>query len=333
MNGHTPARTSWQTTVVGAQAEGLRLDVFLARRLGRSRTQVRNRLQGPICDQAGRVLKWSRRLRAGQVLWFPRREYPEPEVEVAAPVLHEDRWLVVVDKGAGAPVHPTRSWRTRTVLNLLRARPGGAQLRPVHRLDRETSGVLLFAHTAEVATALMKQFAQRQVRKRYLAIVRGRPAFARQVLSWPLARDGRFPVRCRMRVDPAGAQPAVTEVEVLRRGARGSLVAATPRTGRQHQIRVHLAHLGHPVLGDKLYQQDGQPYLAMIRDQLDSSALQRLGHRRQALHAACLTFRHPVTGGTLHIEAPLPRDLQDLLGCVLGSDCATKGAVLHSAGS
>jgi 23S rRNA pseudouridine1911/1915/1917 synthase len=117
-----------------------------------------------------------------------------------------------------------------------------------------------------------------------------------------------------MRVDNIQGQKATTEIVVLRRGEKASLVSAIPRTGRQHQIRVHLAHLGHPLLGDKLYQDAGRPYLAMIRDALDSRVLEKLGHHRQALHAEQLGFEHPVSGDRLNITAELPSDLEALLG-------------------
>lgn len=299
--------------VVSPDHDGQRLDVFLAARFGRSRSQIRSRMQGQVCDSRGQAMKWSQRLHGGQVLQVRKRLRPEPEVEVAAEVIWQDPFLVAVDKGPGAPVHPTRSWRTRTVLSLLRKRLGDAGLHPAHRLDRETSGVLVFARTAPALRGLMEHFRLGRVSKRYLAVVRGRPGFERRTLAWPLARDFQFPVRSRMRVDPAAGREAVTEVEVLRRGADRALVAATPRTGRQHQIRVHLARLGHPVLGDKLYQQDGWPYLAMIRGEIDRATLQRLGHTRHALHAESLNVHHPVTGEPLHFRAPLPPDLQELV--------------------
>jgi 23S rRNA pseudouridine1911/1915/1917 synthase len=129
----------------------------------------------------------------------------------------------------------------------------------------------------------------------------------------PLALDPGFPLRVRMRVDPDAGQPSATTFEVLQRADDRALLSATPHSGRQHQIRIHLAALGHPVLGDKLYQEDGRPYLAMIRDRLDQETLARLGHRRHALHAESLEFTHPRSGERMRIRAPLPLDLQELL--------------------
>jgi 23S rRNA pseudouridine1911/1915/1917 synthase len=159
---------------------------------------------------------------------------------------------------------------------------------------------------------LASQFASGNTAKQYLAVVRGRPAFERESIDAPIAADLDFPIQCRMRVHECG-QPARTELEVLWRGADRSLVRARPQSGRQHQIRVHLAHLGHPLLGDKLYQNQGQAYLDLIADGLGEEQLRQLGHVRCALHAESLKIRHPVSGEMLLLSAPLPQDLEQLL--------------------
>jgi 23S rRNA pseudouridine1911/1915/1917 synthase len=260
----------------------------------------------------GRKLKWSHRLKEGEVIRVPSREHPEPRVEVTYRILHEDEWILAVDKGPGAPVHPVRSFRTRTVLTRLREDLKEPGLKPAHRLDRETSGVLLFARRKRALTRLMNQFKNGRVSKKYLAIVRGNPDFDRKMVELPLGRDPEFPIRCRMR--PGSGRPAQTGFTVLERQKDRALISAVPRTGRQHQIRVHLAALGHPVLGDKLYQEGGKPYLAMIGDRLDDEAIKRLGHHRHALHAESLEIEHPRTGERLRIHAELPEDLKGLLG-------------------
>jgi 23S rRNA pseudouridine1911/1915/1917 synthase len=233
-------------------------------------------------------------------------------VEVTYRILRQDDWILVVDKGPGAPVHPVRTFRTRTLLTRLRTDLSEPGLKPAHRLDRETSGVLVFARKKRALTAIMNQFKDGRVSKQYLAIVRGNPDFDQKIVDLPLGRDPDFPIRCRMR--PGSGRPAQTEFTVLQRHKDRALVSAVPRTGRQHQIRVHLAALGHPVLGDKLYQEDGRPYLAMIGDRLDDEIIERLGHHRHALHAESLEIRHPQTGSRLCIRAELPKDLEGLLG-------------------
>ena len=297
---------------VGKQDAGERLDVFLARKFSRSRSAVRSKLDGDVLSKDGRKLKWSHRLRAGEVIQVATRVHPEPQVEVAYRILHQDDWILAVDKGPGAPVHPVRTFRTRTVLTRLREDLQEPGLKPAHRIDRETSGVLVFARTPRALTALMERFKSGRVSKRYLAVVRGNPEFDSKTLELPLGRDPDFPIRCRMR--PGSGRPALTEFAVARRLKDRALVSAVPRTGRQHQIRVHLAALGHPVLGDKLYQEEGKPYLAMIQDRLDDETIDRLGHHRHALHAEHLEFEHPETGKKLCIRAELPEDLKGLLG-------------------
>jgi len=249
---------------------------------------------------------------------------PEPDIEVKYQILYSDDWLVVVDKGAGAPVHPSRSYRTRTVLTRLRHQLGQNDINPAHRLDRETSGVLVFGRHAGAVRELMKSFAAGLVRKEYLAVVRGKPEFSQKRVEEPLGRDPGFPISCRMKVDRESGRHSQTDLNVIRRCGGSALVAATPLTGRQHQIRVHLAHIGHPVLGDKLYQEEGRPYLAMMRDELDAETIDRIGHFRQALHAGSIELPHPATGKRLRIEAELPRDMLLLVGDPV--DCRTSGA-------
>jgi 23S rRNA pseudouridine1911/1915/1917 synthase len=297
---------------VGKQDAGKRLDVFLAGKFSRTRSAVRAKLEGDVLTEDGRKLKWSHRLRAGEVIRVATQVHPEPQVQVTYRQLHQDEWILAVDKGPGAPVHPVRTFRTRTLLTRLRADLNEPGLKPAHRLDRETSGVLVFARTPRALTALMNQFKDGRVSKKYLAIVRGAPDFDQKIVDLPLGRDPDFPVRCRMR--PGSGRPAQTEFTVLQRHKDRALVSAVPRTGRQHQIRVHLAALGHPVLGDKLYQEDGRPYLAMIKDRLDDETIERLGHHRHALHAESLQIQHPQTGKQLRIRAELPDDLEGLLG-------------------
>ncbi|MBN2495088.1 MAG: RluA family pseudouridine synthase [Deltaproteobacteria bacterium] len=308
--------------VVGRAEVGLRLDAFLARRFGRGRGLIRGRVRAEVQDASGHRLKWSHRLRAGEELWVPGVARPEPDVEVRFAVLHADDFVVAVDKGPGAPVHPVRSFRKRTVLTGLREALGDPTLKPAHRLDRETSGVLVFGRGRENTARLMAMFRARAVRKRYLAVVCGEPGFDEREIDLCLGRDPLFAYRVRMRPDPLG-QPARTRLRVLRRLAGRALVAAEPQTGRQHQIRVHLAAIGHPVLGDPLYQLGGQPYIDRIRDALDEDRAALLGHSRLALHAERLELTHPQTGAPMALHAPLPEDLTGLLADVLDEGYGT----------
>jgi 23S rRNA pseudouridine1911/1915/1917 synthase len=222
-------------------------------------------------------------------------------VEAPVEVLYEDEALVVVNKEPGLVTHPGPGTRMTTLAHVLLAHTGGhlaeagGALRPgvVHRLDKETSGAIVFARTNQAYHAMVKAFAAREVKKEYLALVCRPPELDSGVILEPI---GRHPVkRERMVVDPAG-KPAHTEWQVCERfGARGARLRCWIMTGRTHQIRVHLNHLGCPILGDRLY---GYRH--------DFAYGER--SPRVQLHAQKLAFAHPVTGAWLDLEAPLPED-------------------------
>jgi 23S rRNA pseudouridine1911/1915/1917 synthase len=234
---------------------------------------------------------------------------PEP-MELA--VLYEDAHLLALDKPAGLVVHPTWGHRQGTLLNglLWRAREwteSGHRPRLLHRLDRGTSGVLLVAKTAVAQNGLARAWQRREVRKEYLAVVAGRPPLARGRVDLPLARDASDPKRrC---VDAAAGRPSVTTWEVVaetgeRAATPVALLRCRPLTGRTHQIRVHLAAAGLPILGDPLY---GSAVVGLAGEHGPPTPA------RQALHAAALGFDHPVGGGEIRVESPLPQDLRALL--------------------
>jgi 23S rRNA pseudouridine1911/1915/1917 synthase len=293
-----------------ADREGERLDQFVARALPElSRARVQRLIDEGLVTVEGRAPKASRRLSAGErvVVTIPPPEplILEPEA-LPLRILYEDADLLVVDKPAGMPVHPGPGHLKGTLVNAVLAHCpdlsgiGGA-LRPgiVHRLDRDTSGLIIVAKNDRAHQALQRQLKERAVEKRYLALVRGDLRPDEGVIDAPIARDPRF--RKRMAVVPGG-RDAVTRWRVLGRFAgpgsgepRYTLVEAKPVTGRTHQIRVHFASLGHPLVGDALYGR--------------RSALVA----RQFLHAAGLSFTHPSTGERLTFESPLPDDLREAL--------------------
>jgi len=237
-------------------------------------------------------------VRAGQRL-FARRPVPDAGVAVAAPtVLFEDPDLLVLDKPPGLAVHPTATRYLTTVTHWLAGRA-----HPVHRLDVETSGVLVCAKTRETERALIDAFFTRDVRKTYLAVVRGVPS-ERWTDDTALGFDPDAEIHFRM---GRGDLPAKTHFERVRVHGERALVRATPLTGRQHQIRVHLAMAGHPLVGDKLYI-DEAFFLAHTGEGLTDAQWARLEHPRHALHAARIEI------GDRAFEAPLPRDLEALLG-------------------
>jgi 23S rRNA pseudouridine1911/1915/1917 synthase len=231
-------------------------------------------------------------------------------------VLHEDDELIVIDKPAGLVVHPAPGNQEGTLVNALIAHCGdslkgiGGEARPgiVHRLDKDTSGVMVAAKTERAHHALSAAFARRDLERSYLALVWGVPAPAAGRIEAPI---GRHPVdRKRMAVVPRG-KPAATRYRVLRAfGTAAALLECRLETGRTHQIRVHLAHLGHPLVGDPAYLRR----LPAAARGLDPALRALLtGFPRQALHAASLGFTHPVTGAALRFDSPLPADIAALL--------------------
>ena len=212
-------------------------------------------------------------------------------------ICYEDEHLLVVDKAAGVVVHPGRGHAHDTLSQLLAGTAAGgdpARAGIVHRLDRDTSGLLVVARTEESHRRLQAAVARRLVEREYLALVNGVPPARSGTIDAPVGRDAR--VRTRMSVGGAHAREARTHFTLERALGGVSLLRVRLETGRTHQIRVHLRAIGHPVCGDPEYGTAGQ-----------------LGLQRQFLHAARIAFEHPVTGARVDVSSPLPKDLKDAL--------------------
>jgi 23S rRNA pseudouridine1911/1915/1917 synthase len=301
----------------GPEHERKRLDQFVAANLAPeySRSQVARMIKAGLVTLNGGVARASTALHRGDRVEI--KPPPTPALESApasAPeieVLFADSELIVVNKPAGMTVHPAPGHPHSTLVDALMARfpdlatmvePDGV-IRPgiVHRLDKDTSGVMVVARTPFARTVLSRQFKERTVRKVYVALVRGRVARDRQEIARPL---GRHPTeRKRMSVRSRNPREAISHVMVLHRlddpAATATLVRVRPETGRTHQIRVHLASIGHPCLGDPVYG--------------GSKGNDELGFARQALHAVALAIDHPRTGERLEFVAPLPGDMRQFL--------------------
>jgi RluA family pseudouridine synthase len=290
---------------------GQRLDSFLARTF-----PYRSRTGWTRLIRCGRVRlndsdsRPGRILRGGDRIDYVPDPRPEPRVSRAIRILHEDDAILAVRKPANLPVHPSGRYFEHTLLlMLLRERGqtlGDTDLRIIHRLDRETSGLILFGKGKKNAAALSVQFENRLVRKQYVAIVHGLPATDRWRIDAPIGRDLASPIRKAMSVVPGGRR-ASTTVRVLRRGPDHALVHARPHTGRLHQIRVHLRHAGHPIVGDKVYGLDPHLFLRFVEGRLSARDQERLVWDRQALHAWRLSFDHPATGRRMSLRAPVGR--------------------------
>jgi len=318
------------TFAVEVKEEGTRIDALLrAHYPWHSRTTYRRKVEQGAVLVNGATVKPSVRLKAGDVVVIKVPEDPTaPERECAEDlvILYEDEHLLAVDKPSGMAVHPAGRTRHGTLINKLHARyrsddpTKDVVPRLAHRLDRDTSGVVLAVKNREVDARVMDIFMARDVQKTYFALVQGVPAARTGWIEAPLGPDPDAETALHQRVRDDGL-PARTRWEVARAFARHALLRLQLLTGRTHQLRVHLAHIGHPIVCDHLYG-DVRPLLRSGADprlppEDDGVVLARL-----ALHAWRLELAHPVTGQTLVVESPLPADLLHALDelAVLGGD-------------
>jgi 23S rRNA pseudouridine1911/1915/1917 synthase len=280
------------------EAAGERLDRFLASlpEIGSRGIAERVLATGVLVD--GKPQAKSHRLGGGEEVEFELPERTSPQLaaeEMELRIAHEDEHLVVVDKPAGLVVHPAPGHATGTLVHGLLAHDvaGGAAERPgiVHRLDRDTSGLMVVARSEEAHHRLQELVRRRALERHYLALVVGRPRSRSGRIEAPIGRDRRDPMRRSLDTDTP--RDAVTHFELVELFPRHALLDVKLETGRTHQIRVHLAAIDLPVAGDPVY---GRPH--------------ELGLDRQFLHAARLAFTHPFTGERIEVESPLPEDLQ-----------------------
>jgi 23S rRNA pseudouridine1911/1915/1917 synthase len=251
------------------------------------------------------------------VMWRP--PWDEVELPIEIPILREDEHILIIDKPAGLPVHPSARYYRNTVIKLLARRYPSDHLVLAHRLDRETSGVLVLARTMVADRKIKKQFEARTgVEKAYLAITSGWPERDEFRVDLPLERDPKARMRVAMRVaEPGEGLTAATRVTVLEKRRRDdrkyALVRCDLETGRQHQIRVHLMSAGCPVLGDKLYGPSWQLHARFSDGTLTDEDLALLEMPRHALHAWRMVLRHPIDDTRIEVHAPLPEDMRAFL--------------------
>jgi 23S rRNA pseudouridine1911/1915/1917 synthase len=315
-----------RTFTVEREAEGERLDRFLQGKIPRlSRQRIQRliipqlRLAGPARRSVATALKPALRVAAGETYWLWRPNSVEPDAPRNIRFLYDDGRVAAVDKPAGLPMHPSARYRRNTLTSILAEGFSQQRYFTVHRLDRETSGLVLLARDRAASAHLYRAFAGRRVAKTYLAVVHGR------LEEGPLVREGRFEValplaleggrlavKMAVRSETDGGLAAHTRFIVLRRFAAHALVQCEPTTGRQHQIRAHLAAVGAPILGDKLYPDESR-FLRFADHGMSPALLAELGFARQALHAWRIQFPSVDAGSPVSLEAPLPQDLEDLV--------------------
>jgi 23S rRNA pseudouridine1911/1915/1917 synthase len=313
---------------VGVPSEGTRLDLFVASACSDlSRSRIQKLIAEGAVRLAGSPAKRAHIVRAGEEV-----EVEVPELRAAAiepqdiplSILYEDQYLLAIDKPPGIVVHPSPGHDSGTIVNALlhhvRDLSGiGGERRPgiVHRLDRDTSGVLLVAKTDRAHASLSRQMKKRSLRKEYLALAAGLPRVRKGEVALPIGRDPRDRKKMRafknVETAPTGAREASTLYEIEREWPALGLTLLRCRlvTGRTHQIRVHLAAAGMPVVGDPVY---GRPRYDRVRDPELSRRLTEFP--RQALHAERIGLRHPETNEDLEIVAPVPADLSALIAAI-----------------
>jgi 23S rRNA pseudouridine1911/1915/1917 synthase len=302
---------------VPAEAAGQRLDVFVHRELKRtSRTRVQRIVEKSAFDAKGRRLRSNDRVREGDRVLLWREPFEGDEEQPALPVLYEDEHLLVIDKPALVAVHPTARYHKHTVIERLRADHPREFFALIHRIDRETSGILLVARNAAAERAFKRVLEDRTlgrgkqgVEKSYLALTRGTPANGD--IELPLELDVDSSLRVKMRVAaPGTGLESKTSVTVLDAGGGYALVQCELHTGRQHQIRVHLSAAGCPIVGDKLYGPDDRLLARAADGELTAADHTLLELPRHALHAHRYSLEHAVTRQPLELVAPLPADLR-----------------------
>ncbi|MEZ4400332.1 MAG: RluA family pseudouridine synthase [Kofleriaceae bacterium] len=311
-------RTIVRELVVAEDHAGTRLDHYLKRIIPRlSRTRIQEVIATQLTRGDGRRPRPAMTVHAGDVLVLRRAARAEPPCPRTFGVLHQDADLLIVDKPAGLPVHASAKFYWNTLTRVVSERLPDTPWQIGHRLDRETSGALALAGNRAAAAALKGAFEHKRAAKTYLAICHGQPPWPEPgapplVLDQPLAvagpDDATLLPGVRMVIRPDGL-PAITKVTVVDRAGDYALVACELVTGRQHQIRAHLAHAGFPIVGDKLYGHGDRAFMAFCDGGMTRALAEQFVLPRHALHAHRLRLPHPRTGAPIEAVSPLAWDL------------------------
>lgn len=294
-----------ETVTAEAEDAGTRADVFLAAKLGVSRSNMQKLLEDGRVKRGEKIIKANYKVRAGEMFVM---DIPEPEPIEAVPenipldIIYEDDDVVVLNKARGMVVHPAPGNYTGTMVNALLYHCSNlsginSAIRPgiVHRLDKDTSGIMIVAKNDAAHISLSQQIQSKTAVRTYLAVVRGNIKTDSGTIETQIARDKTD--RKKMAVVKEGGRDAITDYEVLERFGKYTLVRCKLRTGRTHQIRVHMEYLGYPLVGDPKYSPMKTPF----------------GIKGQALHSHTLEFTHPRTGERMKFEAPLPEDMHKII--------------------
>lgn len=294
-----------ETVTAEAEDAGTRADVFLAAKLGVSRSNMQKLLEDGRVKRGEKIIKANYKVRAGEMFVV---DIPDPEPIEAVPenipldIIYEDDDVVVLNKARGMVVHPAPGNYTGTLVNALLYHCSNlsginSAIRPgiVHRLDKDTSGIMIVAKNDAAHISLSQQIQSKTAVRTYLAVVRGNIKTDSGTIETQIARDKTD--RKKMAVVKDGGRDAITDYEVMERFGKYTLVRCKLRTGRTHQIRVHMEYLGYPLVGDPKYSPMKTPF----------------GIKGQALHSHTLEFTHPRTGERMKFEAPLPEDMHKII--------------------
>ena len=299
-------RTRIITSRIPSLKQAQRLDSYCAYRFTYFNQEQWGKeiINGKLSLDGGIALDPTIMLSGGEMLAWDGSCIVEPEIDDRITILYEDEWFVAVNKTGNLPVHPAGRYFNNTLVALLEDRYG-RKIYPVHRLDRETSGVILLAFEGKSVSDL--SLALSTGSKEYLALVHGTFPDEEIIIDLPLGRDNESAVNKKRKAWPGGNEPATTRLRKVLTAGDISLVRCFPETGRLHQIRVHLMAAGYPIVGDKLYGRDETAFLTFIEHGLTADLAERLILPRQALHAARLVFLHPHTKKEMIVRAPLPK--------------------------
>ena len=301
---------------------GRRLDKYLHGRLGRfSRTAVQRLIKNGDVHVDGKTVKCSYEIHGGEIIeaLVPPAEPTEIQGEdIPLDIIWEDAYLIGLNKQAGIVVHPARGIGSGTLVNGLvhyaeSLSSSGGKFRPgiVHRLDKDTTGIMLVAKSDEAHCRLAQQFEHRQVEKTYLAVVEGKMELLGDLIDQPVGMHPVFRDRCAVRMSSGRSAQTFYEVTEAFRGY--CLLTLKPRSGRTHQLRVHMSYLKHPLVADRIY---GGKLVSLAELAGERSLSDNPLIERQALHAWKIQFRHPITGEQLQLEAPWPADFENLLAAL-----------------
>jgi 23S rRNA pseudouridine955/2504/2580 synthase len=300
------------TVIVPNTTSQYRLDRYLSQRFSyHSRSAWQKEIKrGAFSVNGERIKRPSKIIFPGDCIEYETPGRREPPVDAAYSIVYEDEWFIAVNKSGDLPVHPAGCYFNNTLLMLMQ-QSLSYTFYPLHRLDRETSGIVCFARSAEFASILSK--AMRDAQKTYIMVVSGHPTEDTFTCSIPLGNDEHSPVRKKRAAYQSAPEPACTHFSLIKRFATTSLLRAVLGTGRQHQIRAHCEYYGNYILGDKIYGGDARRYLRFLEEKNSQSLIEEAGFHRTALHAESLKLYHPFLKKEILITAPLPFDMQDLI--------------------